>query len=278
MSLDYYQFALVQMRVGPDKDDNLDRAGRLLAEAAEKDIRLAVLPEMFNCPYEVERFAQFAEPIPDGRTCRFLSETAAELGLYLVGGSIPEQDGYEIYNTATLWSPKGELLLKHRKVHLFDVDIPGGITFQESGYLSPGDKIEVIETELGVLGLGVCYDLRFPELFRSLALAGAELVLLPGAFNTTTGPSHWEILIRARAIENTFFLAACASAPHPEVDYPTWGNSMAVDPYGWVLDSAGRHQEIVYAAFDRQRLKQVRRGLPVLFQRRPEVYRWDWEE
>lgn len=272
MAKEMFNLALIQMRVGKDKQENLDRAASLLTEAAEKEISLAVLPEMFNCPYGVEFFPGYAEPIPDGPTCRFLANLARELNIHLVGGSIPEKAGPDVYNTATLWSPAGELLLSHRKVHLFDVDIPGGISFHESETLTGGQSIKVVETPLGRLGLAVCYDLRFPELFRSLALSGAELVLCPAAFNTTTGPEHWELLVRARAVENTYYLAACASAPHPEVDYPTWGHSMVVDPYGWILNGAERDQEIIYATFDRNRLNQVRQGLQVLQQRRPELY------
>lgn len=272
MSLKKYDLALIQMPVGLNKAENLDRAAELLAEAAREGISLAVLPEMFNCPYGVEFFGDYAESIPDGPTCRFLSDLARDLKIHLVGGSIPEREGSNIYNTATLWSPDGELLLSHRKVHLFDVDIPGGISFHESETLTGGRSIKVVETSLGRLGLAVCYDLRFPELFRALALAGAELVLCPAAFNTTTGPAHWELMIRARAVENTFYLAACASAPHPEVDYPTWGHSLAVDPFGDILAQAGRAQEISYATFDRSRLAQVRQGLQFLQQRRPELY------
>lgn len=272
MAMDRFNFALIQMRVGPDKDDNLDRAARMLAEAREKDIELAILPEMFNCPYGVKHFPDFAESIPDGRTCSFLSHLASEFGIHIVGGSIPEKDGPDIFNTATLWGPDGSLLLTHRKVHLFDVDIPGGISFHESETLTQGEKMAVADTELGHLGLAVCYDLRFPELFRVQTLAGAEMIIVPGAFNTTTGPYHWELLVRSRALENTVYLAACASAPHPDVDYPTWGHSLAVDPYGWIMNGAGREQEIVYSTFDRARLGQVRAGLPVLDQRRPELY------
>lgn len=274
---DKFQLALIQMRVGPDKQDNLDRARALITEAAGKGARLAVLPEMFNCPYEVSRFAEFAEPLTDGPTGEMLAGQAAKHGIYLVGGSMPERDGRDVFNTATLWDPNGRLILSQRKVHLFDVDIPGGISIKESDRLSPGNRMKVVETELGVWGLAICYDIRFPEFFRRLALSGAELIIVPGAFNTTTGPFHWEVLIRARALENTLYVAACGAAPHPGVAYPAWGHSMVVDPFGWIIDSAERDQEIIYAEFDRARLQQVRKSLPVLAQRRPEVYYRHWE-
>ncbi|MBW2617745.1 MAG: carbon-nitrogen hydrolase family protein [Deltaproteobacteria bacterium] len=271
--IDSFTLALAQIQVGLVKEDNLAAAERLIREAAAKGIALAILPEMFNCPYEDKYIGPFAEEIPQGQTSRFLSHLAAELGIYLVGGSIPEKsDGPKPYNTATLWDPAGKLLLKYRKVHLFDVDIPLGITRTESDTISAGDRFGLVQTELGTIGLAVCFDLRFPEVFRALALGGAELIVLPGAFNTTTGPVHWELILRARAVENTVYMAACGGAPSPSVDYPAWGRSMLVDPFGQVKASAGREEEIVYGLFDRQRLSRVRQALPFLNQRRPEVY------
>jgi len=271
-----FRLALIQLEVSPRKDENLSRAVELLEEAAGQDVRLALLPEMWNVSYAQQDYTLTAEPIPDGPTCRLLADSAARLGIYLAGGSIAELDQGRVYNTATLWSPRGELLLKHRKVHLFDVDIPGGITFRESDFLAPGDRVSLVKTELGTLGLAICYDVRFPELFRLMALGGAELILLPGAFNTTTGPAHWEVNLRCRAMENTCYLAACSPAPHPEVAYPAWGHSMLVDPYGAVLVSAERREAVVTGLFDRARLAEVRQALPFLSQRRPDVYGRDW--
>lgn len=268
-----FDIALIQMRVGPSKADNLARAEERIVAAADDGAALVVLPEMFTCPIEIDRFAAFAEPLPGGPAADMLSRVAARCRIHLVGGSIPERHGDRVYNTATLWSPSGELLLTHRKVHLFDVDIPGGIRFRESEALTAGDTITTATTELGCFGLAVCYDLRFPEVFRSLALAGAQLVLVPGAFNTTTGPAHWRTLIRARAIENTCFVAACSPVPHPEGSYPAWGHSLVVDPYGEVLAAAEREEVTLRANVSGARLAEVRRAVPVLSQRRPEVYR-----
>ena len=266
------RITLVQMAVGPDRGENLARAEEEVRRAARAGASLVVLPEMFSCPYEADRFHELAEPLPGGPASRLCARLARELGIHLVGGSIPERDGDRVYNTATLWTPRGELALRHRKVHLFDVDIPGGIRFTESAVLAPGDAISVAATGIGTIGLAVCYDLRFPELFRAMALRGAELVVLPGAFNTTTGPAHWETLNRARAIENTIFVASCSPAPHPRGNYPAWGHSMVVDPWGTVLAAAGRGEEAVSAELDPGRLAEVRRALPVLRQRRPDLY------
>ncbi len=268
-----FTIAAIQMQVAPDRDANLARAERLLEDAAGRGAALAVLPEMFTCPYELDQFRAFAEPLPDGPAGKLLSATARRLKIHIVGGSIPELDGGEVYNTATIWSPTGELLALHRKVHLFDVDIPGGICFRESEILSAGDRIAATQTDLAKLGLAVCYDLRFPECFRAMVVGGAEIVALPGAFNTTTGPAHWQPLLRARAIENTCYVVASSPASHPDVSYPAWGHSMIVDPYGEVLACAEREETIVMAQVDGARLEQVRRAVPVLAQRRPDVYR-----
>ena len=270
--MERFMVTLVQMAVGADREANIRRAEAAIRRAAAEGAGLVVLPEMFSCPYEAERFHELAEPLPDGPSGRMLSRVARELGIHIAGGSIPEREGDRVYNTATLWNPGGTMVLRHRKVHLFDVDIPGGIRFTESAVLAAGDTIAVARTALGTIGLAVCYDLRFPELFRAMALAGAELIVLPGAFNTTTGPAHWEVLLRARAVENTVFVAACSPAPHPEGRYPAWGHSMIVDPWGDILAAAGREPAAPAAALDPGRLESVRRALPVLSQRRPDLY------
>lgn len=265
--------AAVQLRVAEGLATNHARAVELVEEAACGGAELVVLPEIFTCPYSLELMRPNAEAVPDGPTCELLAETARRLSIHLVGGSIPELSEGAVYNTATLWGPDGELLLTHRKVHLFDVDIPGGITFQESATFTAGDRFAVADTELGRIGVAICYDLRFPETFRTMVLAGAELVVLPGAFNTTTGPAHWETLLRARAIESTCYVVACSPArPDDESAYPAWGHSRIVDPYGEVLSGAGREEEVVVAELDGARLAEVRRALPVLRQRRPEAY------
>lgn len=275
--MDAYDVALLQMRPSPRKDENLDQAVQQVAEVAA-EVELVVLPEMFSTSYEVPHWPDAAEAVPGGPTCSLLSELAREHGIHLLGGSQPELDNGLVYNTATLWSPAGELLLKHRKVHLFDVDIPGGITFFESDFLQPGHEVSVVDTPLGTMGVAICFDVRFPEMFRLMALRGAELVLLPAAFNTTTGPAHWETNLRCRAFENTIYLAGCSAAPHEEVTYPAWGYSMWIDPYGVVEDSAEREPAVVYGRFDRKRLLEVRAALPFLKARRPDVYRQGWLE
>lgn len=181
------RLGLCQMRVTPDKQENLRRAESCLRQAAAQGANLALLPEMFNCPYENACFPVYGEPA-GGETWQFLSGMARELGIYLAGGSVPEIEGEAIYNTCYLFSPQGEELARHRKVHLFDIDVPGGQRFMESDTLTAGSQITVVDTALGKLGLAICFDIRFAEFFRVMGDLGAQLILVPAAFNMTTGP------------------------------------------------------------------------------------------
>ena len=264
--------ALVQYQIGSDWAENMDRVEDLLEKARARGADLAVLPEMFNMPYDMDLVPERAEPIPTGRTCARLGAWAKALGLALVGGSIAEADGGRYFNTATFWDQEGRLLARHRKVHLFDVDLPGGVSFRESAVLSPGRQVTVVEA-LGLrLGLAVCYDLRFPELFRLMALAGAEMVAVPGAFNQVSGPAHWEVLLRNRAFENTFYVAGVSGLPAPDSSYKSWGHSMLVDPFGQITLNLGRNEGLGLGELDPARLKDIRARLPVLEQRRPDLY------
>jgi len=259
------------MEVVDNKELNLATAARMIREAAAEGCQLAVLPEMFNCPYARHYFPVYAEPIP-GLTSMRMSELARETGIYLIAGSIPERDGEQIFNTSMVFSPEGKMIARHRKLHLFDVDIPGGITFFESDTLSPGKDVTVFNTAHGRMGLAICYDLRFPELARTMTLQGAEVIIYPGAFNQVTGPLHWEILLRARAVDNQVFVLAASPANTPGGVYPAYGHSMIVDPWGKVIAEAGRREELITARIDLEAVDQVRKEIPVLKHRRPEIY------
>jgi omega-amidase len=276
---DNFRIALIQNQIQPEKQDNLTRARGLLDQAAQGGAALALLPELFDARYDAPDFVPLADPLPDGPTGSMLAEAAVQNKIHIAGSMVELGDDGKAYNAGFIFDPKGVLIHKHRKIHLYDVDIPDGIRFFESDFFGAGETYGAVETELGTLGMVVCHDLRFCELFRPQVLAGAELILVPAAFNMTSGPAHWEILLRTRAMENTVFLAACGGGPHPDIKYPYWGHSTFVDPYGDIVAQAqGRAEEIVYAEFDRQRLKEVRAALPVLKQRRPEVYARHWKE
>lgn len=264
---------LMQPRISTDWTDNMDQVEGLIKQVKAQGADLIILPEMFICPYELELFPEYAESIPYGRSCRRMAAWAGDFNVHLLGGSIPERDDKgRLYNTATLWDPEGNLQALYRKIHLFDVDLPGGVSFHESTVLTPGRDIKIVECLGMKLGLAICYDIRFPELFRIMALNGAEFVALPGAFNNVSGPAHWELSLRARAVENTIYLAGVSGLAPKNSSYQSWGHSMLVDPFGDILVNLGRSEGFSLAEIDPQRLKDIRERLPLLKQRRHDLY------
>ncbi|TBU66219.1 carbon-nitrogen hydrolase [Dichomitus squalens] len=299
-----FNLALIQLgQVGTDKDENLRHAREMISRAvtggsdAHPRPDLVVLPECFNSLYGHLHFPVYAETIgftPDkpydiasseSQTVKMLSAAAKEEGVWLLGGSIPERDAGtgKLYNTATVYSPQGELVATHRKVHLFDIDIPGKIKFKashlfESETLSAGNTLNYFDTgkwhEFARIGLGICYDVRFPELAMTAARQGSccQVLIYPSAFNTTTGPLHWELLQRARAVDNQVFFSMCSPARDLKQSYHAWGHSMVVDPMGTVIAEAGDEEAIVFAQIDPKVLQDARAGIPVTTQRRFDVY------
>lgn len=265
--------ALIQCKVTADKAANLAAMKSRIIAAAENGAQLIVLPECWNSPYAVTAFASYAETIP-GPTSRFLSDMARETKTFLVGGSFPESEDGNIYNTSLTYSPSGELLGKHRKVHLFDVDVPGKIRFIESETLSPGNSTTLIDLAgYGKIGIGICYDIRFPELSMIAARQGAFALVYPGAFNTTTGPMHWKLLARARAVDNQVYMIQVSPARDLSSSYHAYGHSEVIDPWGKVLVEAEEGEEILYTELDPQALTDVRESIPVSKQRRFDVYK-----
>ncbi len=257
--------AAIQMQSGSDLQANLARARELVAQAAARGAELVVLPEVFAWRGLRSAEPGVASPIP-GPVSDFLCTLAADLGVTLVGGSFLEAAGEpgKSFNTSLLIDPQGAIRAVYRKMHLFDVDLPGRVTVRESEARAPGNEVMTAATDLGVVGMAICYDLRFPELFRRLAMAGATIVTLPSAFTAHTGAAHWEPLLRARAIENQVFVIApnqTGTSPH---GFPDYGHSMIVDPWGSVLASAGDGEAIVTAALDAEHLARVRREMPCL--------------
>ncbi len=256
--------AAVQLWAGSDKAQNLDKAEAFVRDAQRQGARLVVLPEVFLWRGEHDQEAAAAESIPGPSTQR-LSALARQLGIHLLAGSILEANGSpRPYNTSLLFDPRGEIIGRYRKLHLFDVDIPGHVTIRESDMRAPGDDVVVVATELGSIGLSICYDLRFPELYRALTSRGAEIIVVPAAFTFATGAAHWEILLRARAIENQVYVIApdqIGKSPSGVVDF---GNSMIVDPWGQTLARAADREMIIVAEIDLGYQQQVRTQLPAL--------------
>ena len=267
-----FKIAICQMKVVDDKDINLKHAADFIERSAAGDADLVVLPEMFNCPYDNQKFSLYSENRKDSKSLKKVREAARGCGVHLVAGSLPESDDGNIYNTSFIFNSDGDMLGVHRKLHLFDIDVPGEIYFKESETLTPGDKITVVETDLCKIGVAICYDIRFAELLRIMTREGAELLVIPGAFNMTTGPAHWETLIRSRAMDNQVYVAAASPARDENASYVAYGHSMIVDPWGEVLAQAGSGEEIIYARIKSSRIKEIRNQLPLLKNRRDDLY------
>ena len=263
--------ALIQMSVTADKEKNITVACEYIRRAAEQGADMAVLPEMFCCPYDNGCFRAYGEEA-GGPAQTALSKAAAELGLYVVGGSLPELEGGRVYNTSYVYGRRGELLAKHRKVHLFDIDVEGGQRFMESDTLSPGDQITTFDTEFGPMGLCICFDLRFEELARCMCLRGCQAIVVPAAFNMTTGPAHWELLFRQRAVDNQCFTLGCAPARDESGSYVAWGHSMVCEPWGGIVQQCGTGEEVAVTELELSRIDAIRRQLPILSARRTDLY------
>ena len=272
---DRIRVACVQMTSRADKAANLETAERLVAQAAATGADLVVLPEKWNAIGDAATLHTAAEPIEGGESVAAMSEWARRHGITLVGGSITERrDGREkLSNTSLVLDTDGSVVATYRKIHLFDVEV-GGVTYRESEAEEPGDEPVVTRVEDWGLGLTVCYDVRFPELYRILALEGAELVTVPAHFTTPTGKDHWHVLLRARAIENQCYVAAAAQIGETLPGKPAYGRSLIVDPWGLVVAQAPDEETVIAAELDRAHLQEIRAKLPSLANRQPNAYRW----
>ena len=264
--------AVCQMRSGANVDANLEEADRLLQGAGDGGADLAVLPELF--PYLGPRagVADVAESMPGGPATEMLAKAATRAGMWIVGGSVHERDGSRIHNTSPLLDREGDLVARYRKIHLFDVELEGQPPFRESATFTPGLELVSHQVEDVRAGLAICYDLRFPELFRGLMVLGVELFALPAQFQHQTGTAHWEPLLRARAIENQCFVAAAAQwGEFGDADEPrrSYGRSMVIGPWGDVLAEAPEEGSGVwFAEVDTVELRRIRSVLPALEHRR----------
>lgn len=289
-----FRIALIQLGdITKDKSHNLKHARDMILETAVgegsqgRKPHLVVLPECFNSPYGHVYFPKYAETIgftpgtpydvgsSPSESVRMLSDAAKEAGVWLIGGSIPERETStgNIYNTTTVYSPSGDLVAYHRKVHLFDINIPGKITFTESETLTGGGDLTQFDTDFGRIGLGICYDVRFPEMAMIAARRGCVAMIYPGAFNLTTGPLHWELLARARAVDNQIYVALCSPARDLTAGYHAWGHSTLVDPLGQLVATTEENEDVVYGDIDPNFLQESRTNIPVTTQRRFDVYK-----
>jgi len=293
--------ALLQFSVDSDKKVNLMTASQILDEAARKGASLVVLPEIWNGPYATSAFPDYSEELPNvgdeigsgamDDICpsfELLRRKAIEHNLYVIGGSISERVKTEsddlIFNTCLCFSPSGELLAKHRKVHLFDIDVPGGIRFKESDTLTGGTTVSTFDAGeiFGRIGIGICYDIRFPELAMCMIKRGCRILIYPGAFNMTTGKAHWELLQRARAVDGQCYVLTASPArtdpPKEEGKYPhytAWGHSSVISPWGEVVATCDEKPSIVIADLDMAKVDEMRQGIPTSNQKRLDLYGLD---
>ena len=263
-----YLAAAVQMTASSSKAENLAKAETFVRLAAERKAALVVLPEVFSWRGRHRKEPEQVESIP-GPTTHRLQELATRHAIHLLAGSFLEKSGESrAYNTSLLFSPDGDIVACYRKIHLFDVDIPGQVSIKESDSMKPGEEVVTATTQLGTVGLSICYDLRFPELYRGLTQRGAQVVFVPSAFTFPTGAAHWEALLRARAIENQVYIVAPNQIGKNVYGFADYGNSMIIDPWGKILARALDKECVITAEIDLDYLEKVRRELPCLAHRR----------
>ena len=268
-----YKIGVIQMDSQNDKGVNVKALCDFIDEAAKEGAKLVTMPEMAHCiGKNIGEGGPGIETIP-GYTIDILKKKAVEHQIYIHCGSIAEyrEEDKRYYNTSILLDPSGEIIAKYRKLHTFDITLPDGTEHKESSRVMPGDEIVDVKTELGHLGLSICYDIRFPELYRIMALRGAEILLTPANFTLQTGSAHWEPILRTRAIENGCYVVAAGQiGKKPMME--AYGNSMVIDPWGAVIARAGNYPCVITAEIDLDYLDQVRSQIPSLKNRRSDVY------
>lgn len=266
-----FKAAIIQNKPKYDKEANINHAISLIGQAADKNAQLITLPEIFFYPYELLALRKVADS--DNSTVEKLQQVALKHGIYLCTGSMAVRDknGKGIRNTAYLIAPSGEILLTYSKCHLFDVKFKD-LHVRESVIFVPGTGVSIVDTPIGKIGILICYDIRFPEIARACTLKGAEIIIVPAAFNTVTGPPHWHALFQARAIENQIYILAASQARIDKSQYLSYGHSLFVDPWGTIQAEADIGEEIIYADLNGEVLDDTRKRLPLLKQRRPDLY------
>ena len=264
--------AAIQMPTVEDKTENIRTAGKYIEKIKTESPDFVVLPEMFCCPYQTENFPVYAEK-EGGPSWQAMSDYARKYHIYLIAGSMPEADDVgKVYNTSYIFDRDGKQIGKHRKAHLFDINVKNGQHFKESDTLTSGDHATVFDTEFGKMGVMICYDIRFPEFARTMVLDGARMIFVPAAFNMTTGPAHWELTFRARALDNQIYMLGCAPARDTQAGYISWGHSIVTDSWGKVMKQLDEKEGILIEEIDLDREDQIREQLPLLKHRKSEMY------
>lgn len=265
------KIAQLQTPVFADITKTMETVSALIEKVSHEKVDLIALPEMFSCPYETSKFPIYAEK-EQGEIWQACSTMAKQYNVYLSAGSIPEiDDAGNVFNTAYVFDRNGKQIAKHRKVHLFDIDISGGQKFKESDTLTAGNQVTVFDTEFCKIGICICYDFRFPELARLMVDKGAKIILVPGAFNMTTGPAHWELVFRSRALDNQVYTLGTAPARNSSAEYVSWGHSIAVTPWGNVISEMNEDVGYRINELDLNLVDQIREQLPLLRHKRNDL-------
>lgn len=279
-----FKVGLCQTHVSKDKAESLANVRAAVAKAVEGGAELVVIGEMFSCPYATKFFREYGEELPapaegDGSpSARLLANLAKEHKVWIVGGSIPELEGDRVYNTCLVLSPEGEVAAKHRKAHLFDIDVAATETrpamkFKESDVLTGGEELTLVDFPWCRAGIGICYDVRFPEYGLACRSRGARLLIYPGAFNMTTGPAHWQLLARARAVDTQSYVAMVSPSRSPDPsDYQAWGHSILVSPWADVVQEADHEPGVSVVEIDPSECDRIRNQVPTSYQKRPDLY------
>ncbi|XP_063982629.1 omega-amidase NIT2 [Diachasmimorpha longicaudata] len=267
-----FRLALVQLSVGTDKSLNIQNAVSYINQAKQQQADIVVLPECFNSPYGTQHFQKYAELIPGGETSAALSKAAKDNEICVIGGTIPEREDDKLYNTCTVWGTDGQFIAKHRKMHLFDIDIKDKMTFFESETLSPGNDLTIFDFKGCKIGIGICYDIRFEELAKLYRNRGCQMLVYPAAFNLTTGPLHWELLQRSRANDNQCYVVCVSPARGTGPGYIAWGHSQLTSPWAKVVCDLGTEEKMAVAEINLNEVEEVRNQIPISRQRRTDIY------
>lgn len=239
--------------------------------AAKNGAQLVLLPEMFTTPY-TNKSMKLNKEATYGPTARALSDCAARNGIYIIGGSFPEEKNNHLFNTCLIFDPSGNHIGTHRKAHLFDIDIAGKVAFKESDTFTAGDDVCVVDTKFGKIGIGICFDLRFPEYFRKLALSGCKILAVPASFGIETGKAHWIMALRMRAVDNQCYMLGVSPAVNFDLPYHAYGHTAAVDPWGTVLGELKDKPDTLDVDIETDYVDKIRKEFPLLKARRPELY------
>jgi omega-amidase len=264
-----FNMCLIQLKITPDMYANLKRAEEMIDSAVTLyKPNIIVLPEFFNCPLGIGVAADYAEEEGSSKTLELLKSLAIKYSIYIIGGSFPIKEGDKVYNKNFNFNRNGEIVSTYCKNHLFDVNIPGKMVYQESAKISPGNSFGVFDTEYGRIGIGICYDIRFIEYALLLKKEyKCDMLVYPAAFNTTTGPLHWDLLARSRAMDTQSYVVMCSPA-RSDSGYPVWGYSMVVDPFGQILTQTGYQEDIVNCKIDLNKNDDIASQIPVWKQKK----------